>query len=136
MTMTITMTTPIISTLQKYLLLLFPLLLVLLLLPTAIPTQTATCYYRDGTPAENDTPCPDSPICSPSDDACMDNLLCRDKHNFANGSTVSFPGRERCNYTDLYRSSSCHGGSYCGCTVLCTTCTFYYDYRYNFVELL
>ncbi|KAL2841222.1 hypothetical protein BJY01DRAFT_217711 [Aspergillus pseudoustus] len=81
---------------------------------------SSTCYYRDGTIANNDEPCPNSNICCPSGDTCMDNLLCRDKNNFANGSTVTFPGGTY-NYTDLYHTSSCQSQSYNGCSIQCTT---------------
>ncbi|KAL6233781.1 hypothetical protein BDW75DRAFT_214131 [Aspergillus navahoensis] len=81
---------------------------------------SSTCYYRDGTIAEDDEPCPNSSICCPSGDTCMDNLLCRDKNNFANGSTVTFPGGTY-NYTDLYHTSSCQSQSYNGCSIQCTT---------------
>ncbi|KAL5049572.1 hypothetical protein BDW71DRAFT_151005 [Aspergillus fruticulosus] len=81
---------------------------------------SSTCYYRDGTIAEDDEPCPNSNICCPSGDTCMDNLLCRDKNNLANASTVNFPGGEY-NYTDLYHTSSCQSQSYNGCSIQCTT---------------
>ncbi|KAL4789065.1 hypothetical protein BDV19DRAFT_374677 [Aspergillus venezuelensis] len=81
---------------------------------------SSTCYYRDGTIAEDDEPCLNSNICCPSGDACMDNLLCRDKNNFANGSTVTFTGGTY-NYTDLYHTSSCQSQSYNGCSIQCTT---------------
>ncbi|KAL5335489.1 hypothetical protein BJX70DRAFT_410386 [Aspergillus crustosus] len=81
---------------------------------------SSTCYYRDGTIAEDDEPCPDSRICCPSGDTCMDNFLCRDQNNFANGSTVTFPGGTY-NYTDLYHTSSCQSQSYDGCSIQCTT---------------
>ncbi|KAL4937332.1 hypothetical protein BDV06DRAFT_74972 [Aspergillus oleicola] len=81
---------------------------------------SSTCYYRDGTIAEDDEPCPNSNICCPSGDTCMDNLLCRDKNNFANGSTVTFTGGTY-NYTDLYHTSSCQSQSYNECSIQCTT---------------
>jgi hypothetical protein len=82
---------------------------------------SSTCYYRDGTIARGDKPCPNSNICCPSGDTCMDNLLCRDKHNFANKSAVTFPGGVY-NFTDLYHTSSCQSQSYNGCSIQCTTC--------------
>ncbi|KAJ0415604.1 hypothetical protein BJY00DRAFT_293174 [Aspergillus carlsbadensis] len=81
---------------------------------------SSTCYYRDGTIAEEDEPCPNSNICCPSGGTCLDNLLCRDENNFLNGSTVTFPGGTY-NYTDLYHTSSCQSQSYDGCSVQCTT---------------
>jgi hypothetical protein len=83
---------------------------------------SSTCYYRDGTIAEEDEPCPNSNSCCPSGATCQDNLLCRDENNFLNGSTVTFPGGTY-NYTDLYHTSSCQSRSYDGCSVQCTTST-------------
>jgi hypothetical protein len=82
---------------------------------------SSTCYYRDGTIAEDDEPCPDSNVCCPSGATCLDNLLCRDENNFSNGSTVTFPGGTY-NYTDLYHTSSCQSRSYDECSIQCTTC--------------
>ncbi|KAL3486344.1 hypothetical protein BJX62DRAFT_242043 [Aspergillus germanicus] len=81
---------------------------------------SSTCYYRDGTTAEDDEPCPDSNVCCPSGATCLDNLLCRDENNFQNGSTVTFPSGTY-NYTDLYQTSSCQSRSYDGCSIQCTT---------------
>jgi hypothetical protein len=82
-----------------------------------------TCYYRNGTHAEDDTPCPNANTCCPSSATCMDNLLCRDKNNHANGSLTDFPDGHSYNYTGLYYTPSCQDKSYKGCSVACTTCT-------------
>jgi hypothetical protein len=87
-------------------------------------TTQAACYYRNGTLATNDIPCPNTPTCCPSGATCTSNLLCRDKNNHANGSLTSFPDGHSYNYTGLYYTPSCQDESYRGCLVACTTCTF------------
>ncbi|KAL2012387.1 hypothetical protein VTN00DRAFT_5105 [Thermoascus crustaceus] len=85
---------------------------------------SATCYYRDGSIADNDVPCPDSNICCPSKDTCMDNGLCRDVNNHPNGSLTYLPGAANpgpYNYTGLYYTSSCQSKSFTNCIVPCTT---------------
>ncbi|KAH8689002.1 hypothetical protein BGW36DRAFT_391559 [Talaromyces proteolyticus] len=84
-------------------------------------SESTTCYYRNGTVAENDTPCANSEMCCPSGDACMSNGLCRDKNNFQNGSTVTFPGGVTYNYTGLYYTPSCRNETYDSCSIQCTT---------------
>lgn len=80
------------------------------------------CYYRNGTRAVDDTPCPNANTCCPSGATCMDNLLCRDKNNHPNGSLTVFPDGHSYNYTGLYYTPSCQDKSYKGCSVACTTC--------------
>ncbi|EED14867.1 conserved hypothetical protein [Talaromyces stipitatus ATCC 10500] len=82
---------------------------------------STTCYYRNGTVATNDIPCPGSKMCCPSSDSCMDNGLCRDKINHSNGSTTTFPDGHTYNYTGLYYTPSCQDVTYNGCLIDCTT---------------
>ncbi|GFF98616.1 hypothetical protein IFM61392_00389 [Aspergillus lentulus] len=89
-----------------------------------------TCYYRNGTRATDDTPCPNANTCCPSSATCMDNLLCRDKNNHANGSLTDFPDGHSYNYTGLYYTPSCQDKSYKGCSVACTT---YDSYRGQYI---
>ncbi|GIK03410.1 hypothetical protein Aspvir_007479 [Aspergillus viridinutans] len=89
-----------------------------------------TCYYRNGTHAADDTPCPNANTCCPSSATCTDNLLCRDKNNHANGSLTDFPDGHAYNYTGLYYTPSCQDKSYKGCSVACTT---YDSYRGQYI---
>ncbi|KAH2006248.1 hypothetical protein KXV22_001717 [Aspergillus fumigatus] len=88
------------------------------------------CYYRNGTRAVDDTPCPNANTCCPSGATCMDNLLCRDKNNHPNGSLTVFPDGHSYNYTGLYYTPSCQDKSYKGCSVACTT---YDSYRGQYI---
>lgn len=58
----------------------------------------------------------------------MDNGLCRDLNNHANGSTTTFPDGQVYNYTGLYYTPSCQNETYNGCLIDCTTCTHYFLY--------
>ncbi|GFF94660.1 hypothetical protein IFM53868_07639 [Aspergillus udagawae] len=89
-----------------------------------------TCYYRNGTHAEDDTPCPNANTCCPSSATCTDNLLCRDQNNHANGSLTDFPDGHVYNYTGLYYTPSCQDKSYKGCSVACKT---YDSYRGQYI---
>ncbi|EAW25176.1 uncharacterized protein NFIA_106640 [Aspergillus fischeri NRRL 181] len=88
------------------------------------------CYYRNGTHAVDDTPCPNANTCCPSGATCTDNLLCRDKNNHANGSLTNFPDGHSYNYTGLYYTPSCQDKSYKGCSIACTT---YDSYRGQYI---
>ncbi|KAF3402000.1 hypothetical protein F1880_009838 [Penicillium rolfsii] len=81
---------------------------------------SATCYYRNGTIAYDDTPCSDSPMCCRLGDACMTNGLCRDKNNHPNGSLTIF-GVQEYNFTGLYATASCQERSYQNCSIECST---------------
>ncbi|KAH2861489.1 hypothetical protein KXV67_000471 [Aspergillus fumigatus] len=76
------------------------------------------CYYRNGTRAVDDTPCPNANTCCPSGATCMDNLLCRDKNNHPNGSLTVFPDGHSYNYTGLYYTPSCQDKSYKGSVLM------------------
>ncbi|KAH1291800.1 hypothetical protein KXV68_004883 [Aspergillus fumigatus] len=79
------------------------------------------CYYRNGTRAVDDTPCPNANTCCPSGATCMDNLLCRDKNNHPNGSLTVFPDGHSYNYTGLYYTPSCQDKSYKGSVLMSST---------------
>lgn len=51
----------------------------------------------------------------------MDNGLCRDKNNHANGSLTTFSDGSTYNYTGLYYTSSCQDTSYKSCFTHCGT---------------
>lgn len=81
----------------------------------------ATCYYRNGSIAYDDTPCSDSPMCCRVGDACMTNGLCRDRNNHPDGS-LTLNGGHEFNFTGLYSTASCQEESFQNCSIQCSTC--------------